>query len=251
MVYSIDLLSIFPYRLAHLCSTCGKGFKTMGTLRSHTIRHSENKPVACSKCPRRFFSKADLRKHMDVHTDRKYVCCLCGSVLSSKRSLDEHTSKFSLYNGTCLLLEFYLHVLVLFPLQGIDIEKQRSKLVIYVSWNFELSTTLSDTSLRTPAKNVRALTSNRSIFLKNNLFSPLHFQQPTNVCIANAHLPSRVTSINISDRTSERKPILVSCVISHFDCKSNYENIHMNISKIKIQRRPKFHRIKCFFLYCI
>lgn len=80
------------YFLAHLCSTCGMGFKTMGTLRSHAIRHSGFKPVACSKCPKRFFSKADLRKHMDVHSDAKYVCNLCGASLSSKRSLDEHRS---------------------------------------------------------------------------------------------------------------------------------------------------------------
>lgn len=79
---------------AHLCSTCGMGFKTMGTLRSHAIRHSGYKPVACMKCPKRFFSNADLRKHMDVHSDAKYVCNLCGATLSSKRSLDEHRSKY-------------------------------------------------------------------------------------------------------------------------------------------------------------
>lgn len=78
---------------AHLCSTCGMGFKTMGTLRSHAIRHSGIKPIACSKCPKRFFSKADLRKHMDVHSDAKYICNVCGATLSSKRSLDEHRSK--------------------------------------------------------------------------------------------------------------------------------------------------------------
>lgn len=77
---------------AHLCSTCGMGFKTMGTLRSHTLRHSEVKPIACLKCPKRFFNKSDLRKHMDVHSDAKYICNLCGAILSSKRSLDEHRS---------------------------------------------------------------------------------------------------------------------------------------------------------------
>lgn len=51
-----------------------------------------SKQVACSKCPKRFFSNADLRKHMDVHNDSKYVCNICGSTLSSKRSLEEHTS---------------------------------------------------------------------------------------------------------------------------------------------------------------
>ncbi|XP_055321082.1 zinc finger protein OZF-like [Sitodiplosis mosellana] len=83
-------LSTHSNERPHLCSTCGMGFKTMGTLRSHAIRHSGYKPIACSKCPKRFFSNADLRKHMDVHSDAKYVCNLCGSSLSSKRSLDEH-----------------------------------------------------------------------------------------------------------------------------------------------------------------
>lgn len=66
----------------------------MGTLRSHTIRHSGVKPIACPKCPKRFFSNADLRKHMDVHSDAKYICNMCGATLSSKRSLDEHRSIF-------------------------------------------------------------------------------------------------------------------------------------------------------------
>lgn len=69
------------------------GFKTMGTLRNHALRHSTFKPIACLKCPRRFYDNADLRKHMDVHSDAKYICDLCGSLLNSKRSLDEHKSK--------------------------------------------------------------------------------------------------------------------------------------------------------------
>lgn len=112
----------------------------MGTLRSHTIRHSGYKPIACSKCPKRFFSKADLRKHMDVHSDAKYICCLCGSTLNSKRSLDEHTSKFTLDINThkhvpvphiFSAIEINIETIIIL-LQDIDIEKQRNKLVICV-----------------------------------------------------------------------------------------------------------------------
>lgn len=43
---------------------------------------------------------------MDVHSDTKYICCLCGSTLSSKRSLEEHTSKFSVDTGIVYFSDF-------------------------------------------------------------------------------------------------------------------------------------------------
>lgn len=103
---------------AHLCSTCGMGFKTMATLRAHTIRHGGYKPVACSKCPKRFFSNADLRKHMDVHSDAKYVCNLCGSILSSKRSLDEHRSKYIFFLIITMWVMFSFNHLHELPFSG-------------------------------------------------------------------------------------------------------------------------------------
>lgn len=75
---------------AHLCSECGRGFKTSNSLRSHAVRHTDVRPFACSQCPKTFYDKGGLRKHFDVHSEIKYICNLCGATLNSRRSLDEH-----------------------------------------------------------------------------------------------------------------------------------------------------------------
>lgn len=82
---------------AFLCSICGKGFKNPTNLRTHVKRHTPTKPVACPKCPKRFFDKHGLKKHIEVHDDAQFVCDICGSVMRSKASYNEHKSNSKIH----------------------------------------------------------------------------------------------------------------------------------------------------------
>lgn len=77
---------------AFLCPTCGKSFNNPTYLRAHVRRHTPTKPIACPKCPKRFFDKYGLKKHIEVHDDAQFICDICGSVMRSKSSYQEHMS---------------------------------------------------------------------------------------------------------------------------------------------------------------
>lgn len=78
----------------HLCSECGKSFKTIHMLASHQMLHTTEKPFGCDLCPSRFKWKAALKTHMLVHTGQKqHVCDICGSTFTTKGSMKKHKSK--------------------------------------------------------------------------------------------------------------------------------------------------------------
>lgn len=83
-------------RQGHLCSECGKTFKTIHLLASHQVLHKSEKPFACDQCPSRFKWKVGLTCHMVVHTDqRKHVCDTCKATFTLRSSLKSHMSKYN------------------------------------------------------------------------------------------------------------------------------------------------------------
>lgn len=62
----------------------------MTTLRAHAKRHELTRSIMCSLCPKSFIDKYALKKHLEVHEDATYVCNVCGAVMRSKGSLNEH-----------------------------------------------------------------------------------------------------------------------------------------------------------------
>lgn len=80
------------FSIAHLCSECGLTLKSKASLNAHLIVHTE-KSISCPHCPKTFYRIHNMKKHMEIHLDIKYTCVICDRVLSSKRSLEEHTRK--------------------------------------------------------------------------------------------------------------------------------------------------------------
>ncbi|XP_055308379.1 zinc finger protein 211-like [Sitodiplosis mosellana] len=75
----------------HLCAECGKSFKTIHSLASLQMLHTEEKPFACDLCPSKFKWKAALRTHSLVHSGQKqHVCDICGSSFTTKGSMKKH-----------------------------------------------------------------------------------------------------------------------------------------------------------------
>lgn len=71
---------------AHVCSTCGKGFKEQGALSRHYRLHNGDRPYACTECSSRFRWKAGLDTHMRTHRLE------CSLVASNTSELGEHQS---------------------------------------------------------------------------------------------------------------------------------------------------------------
>lgn len=94
MAFGESILLLFLISPGHLCSECGKSFKTIHLLTSHQMLHTNEKPFGCDLCPSRFKWKAALKTHMIVHTGKKqHVCDVCGSSFTTKGSMKKHKSK--------------------------------------------------------------------------------------------------------------------------------------------------------------
>ncbi|KAF8767287.1 Zinc finger protein Gfi-1 like protein [Argiope bruennichi] len=49
------------------CSVCGQDFIRKSELKSHMVRHSDERPYACHLCGKRFKRKNWLKTHSIIH----------------------------------------------------------------------------------------------------------------------------------------------------------------------------------------
>ena len=62
---STHISNVHPKYL-HTCGTCGKTFKTKGTLKRHKIIHMEEKPFSCEICGKGFTQNSNMKNHQNT-----------------------------------------------------------------------------------------------------------------------------------------------------------------------------------------
>ena len=77
----------------HVCSHCGKAFKSKSHLVRHELSHSDTfvRPQ-CDICQAKFYDKSGLNRHRKIHTGEKCICPLCGGTYASRDALTAHTN---------------------------------------------------------------------------------------------------------------------------------------------------------------
>ena len=71
-----------------VCQLCGREVKRIKT---HMMRHQENKRFKCPKCPKTFPFRTNLEQHLVYHNDeRPHVCEVCGMRYREKSRLNDH-----------------------------------------------------------------------------------------------------------------------------------------------------------------
>uniref|UniRef100_A0A8R1TM59 C2H2-type domain-containing protein n=1 Tax=Onchocerca volvulus TaxID=6282 RepID=A0A8R1TM59_ONCVO len=75
----------------HNCLECGKNFKKLQYLKSHSQVHISENLCLCDRCGMRFLRLSNLRFHLHAHTGEKpFVCEVCGKDFSQSLCLKRH-----------------------------------------------------------------------------------------------------------------------------------------------------------------
>ncbi|KAG6464100.1 hypothetical protein O3G_MSEX014272 [Manduca sexta] len=76
------------------CKICGRSYKTWGSLRTHNITHSSERPYHCPFCKKTFKRNQDLKFHINQHTGAKpYKCPFCEKSFASSGNCYSHRSR--------------------------------------------------------------------------------------------------------------------------------------------------------------
>ncbi|XP_060873508.1 zinc finger protein 254-like [Metopolophium dirhodum] len=74
------------------CHICSKLFSYKGTLKTHLIIHTKEKPYKCHICSKSYSYKGTLKTHLIIHTKEKpYKCHICSKSYSQKGYMKIHT----------------------------------------------------------------------------------------------------------------------------------------------------------------
>ena len=76
----------------YVCSTCGKKFAQISTLKKHQATHNDERKFKCKICPddRSFKTKDQLSMHMKFHYKPSHRCEVCFKSFYSKKDLIIH-----------------------------------------------------------------------------------------------------------------------------------------------------------------
>ncbi|CAL4160466.1 unnamed protein product [Meganyctiphanes norvegica] len=82
-----------PYK----CTDCDKAFAKVGTLQTHSLTHSDNRPFICEFCAKGFKIRDALKQHVkEYHSDDKpYQCTTCEYSTAIKSKFNKHMLKHS------------------------------------------------------------------------------------------------------------------------------------------------------------
>ncbi|XP_061684081.1 zinc finger protein 665-like isoform X2 [Syngnathoides biaculeatus] len=74
-----------------ICKSCGKGFSSVSTLRTHEKSHAEHKEFVCETCGKSFHLRHLYIYHTRQHSgDRPYVCAVCQKAFLLQSQLRQH-----------------------------------------------------------------------------------------------------------------------------------------------------------------
>ena len=77
--------------LEHVCSICGKKWRTLTELKSHVKSHSELRPYMCEKCGQAYKHKGALEIHVGMHSGvSPFQCSVCSKCFTQKGALMRH-----------------------------------------------------------------------------------------------------------------------------------------------------------------
>lgn len=72
------------------CDHCPKRFRTISTLRTHLIVHTDERPFHCKICKKQYKEKSTLRRHLMTHMEKRHQCDICLRRFIEKSSLRRH-----------------------------------------------------------------------------------------------------------------------------------------------------------------
>ncbi len=76
------------------CVSCGKGFLSERTLKTHTNMHLGVYPYHCQYCQKGFPNQDNLKGHLASHTNvKQFRCESCGQEFTYRTSLNQHIAK--------------------------------------------------------------------------------------------------------------------------------------------------------------
>ncbi|KAG5895453.1 hypothetical protein JTB14_001329 [Gonioctena quinquepunctata] len=76
-----------------ICIECGKKFMSPGSLYTHLQRHKGENSFMCRFCAKLFGTSGQLKVHERIHTQQKdYICNVCGKGFCHRQSLVTHIS---------------------------------------------------------------------------------------------------------------------------------------------------------------
>lgn len=88
-----------PEEPSLLCTTCGKLFRYLSTLKFHQLSH-DGPQYSCDICSKKFLTPRLIKEHMKIHGTRKHACDRCDSTFLSlyhlKRHIRTHTGNAEL-----------------------------------------------------------------------------------------------------------------------------------------------------------